>query len=110
MKKIDEATLKSLPENLQIAQRAIETKEVQDIVKQLAKYNLGICMPHMHSEDGKLTELPKNMIQVERQLVASFVPESEVSLDTMIPVVWRWFDGTVVSASSCAACGACCAD
>lgn len=30
--KIDEATLKNLPESLQIAQKAIETEEVQEIM------------------------------------------------------------------------------
>ncbi|NJS12913.1 MAG: hypothetical protein HC789_22365 [Microcoleus sp. CSU_2_2] len=102
--KIDEKTLSNLPESLQIAQKAIETGEVQEIIKQLAKYNLGVCMPHMHIENKGFVELPKDMIQVERQLVTSFVHSSEVDEKTMIPVVWRYIDGVVVSASSCRMC------
>ena len=102
--KIDERTLNNLPESLQIAQKAIETEEVQEIIKQLAKYNLGVCMPHMHTENNGFVELPKDMIQVEQQLVTSFVHSSEVDRETMIPVVWRYIDGVVVSASSCRMC------
>lgn len=102
--KIAQVTLNNLPESLQIAQKAIETEEVQEIIKQLAKYNLGVCMPHMHTNKNGFVELPKDMIQVERQLVTSFVHSSEVDDKTMIPVVWRYIDGVVVSASSCRMC------
>jgi hypothetical protein len=102
--KIDEGTLNNLPESLQVAQKAIDTEEVQEIIKQLAKYNLGVCMPHMHTHNNGFVELPKDMIQVERQLVTSFVHSSEVDDKTMIPVVWRYIDGVVVSASSCRFC------
>lgn len=102
--KIAEEMLNKLPENLQIAQRAIETEELQEIIKQLAKHNLGVCMPHMHTEGGKFAELPKDLIQVERKLVTSFVPASAIESGTMVPVVWRWVDGMVVSASSCNYC------
>jgi hypothetical protein len=101
---IDEGTLNNLPESLQLAQKAIDTEEVQEIIKQLAKYNLGVCMPHMHTNNNGFVELPKDMIQVERQLVTSFVHSSEVDDKTMIPVVWRYIDGVVVSASSCRMC------
>lgn len=101
---IDDKTLNNLPESLQIAQKAIETGEVQEIIKQLAKYNLGVCMPHMHTENKGFVDLPKDMIQVERKLVTSFVHSSEVDDQTMIPVVWRYIDGVVVSASSCRHC------
>ncbi len=94
--KIDEGTLNNLPESLQLAQKAIDTEEVQEIIKQLAKYNLGVCRPHMHTNNNGFVELPKDMIQVERQLVTSFVHSSEVDDKTMIPVVWRYIDGVVV--------------
>lgn len=100
--RIDEEMLNKLPESLQVAQKAIETEEVQAMITQLAKYNLGVCMPHMHNSG--FVELPKDMIQVERQLVTSFVHSSEVDQTTMIPVVWRYIDGLVVSASSCSMC------
>lgn len=102
--KIDDGMLSKLPENLRIAQKAIESKEVQDIIEQLGKYNLGVCMPHMHTQDNKFGELPKHTVQVERKLVTSFIPASEVDSKTMIPVMWRWVDGVVVSASSCHYC------
>lgn len=100
--RIDEEMLNKLPKSLQVAQKAIETKEVQEIIKQLAKHNLAVCMPHMHNSG--IVELPKDMIQVERQLVTSFVHSSEVDHKTMIPVVWRHIDGVVASASSCRMC------
>lgn len=102
--KISEEMLNDLPEGLQTAQKAIETEEVQEIIKQLAKYNLGVCMPHMHTEGNGFVELPKDMMQIEQKLVTSFVPASEVNPETMIPVVWRHVDGLVVSASSCKYC------
>lgn len=101
--KIDEKTFNKLPESLQIAQKAIETEEVQEIIKKLAKYNLAVAMPHMHTE-GSFVELPLDQMQVERKLVTSFVPANEVDPSSMIPVVWRWVNGVAVSASSCHYC------
>ena len=102
--RISEKMLNDLPQGLQLAQKAIETEEVQEIIKQLAKYNLGVCMPHMHTEGNGFAELPKDMMQIEQKLRTSFVPVAEVNPETMIPVVWRHVDGLTVSASSCHTC------
>ena len=99
--KIDERRLNNLPESLKIAQKAIDTEEVQEMIEQLAKYNLGVCMPHMYTDNKRLVELPKDMIQQERQLVTSFVHSSEVDDKTKITVAWRYIDGEVVSAAEC---------
>jgi hypothetical protein len=40
--------ISGLPEELAIAQRAINLPEVQEIMRKLSAYNLGIYMPHKH--------------------------------------------------------------
>ena len=40
-----------LPLALRIAQGAIQLPEVQDMLRRLSVYKLGIFMPHTHDED-----------------------------------------------------------
>lgn len=68
-----------LPEQLQVAQNAINLPEVQEMLKKLSQHNLGIYMPHMHDEKtGEFQPLPAGLTQVEDGLVVSFRPNNEV--------------------------------
>ena len=90
MFKVPDKTLTRLPNELQVAQNAIETQEVQDIIKALAKYNLGVCMPHLHNARVGFDVLPNDIISVEENLITSFVSRSEAEADThRLPTAWR---------------------
>lgn len=91
-------------ETFAIAQRAIETPVVQEIIKKLATYNLGVCLPHMHDDTGPMLTLPETLVQLEDKLVVSFVPGEQVADATaqeLRPVAWRWSrEKDVVSVTS----------
>lgn len=96
---IEEQQLNELPESMRIAQKAIKTREVQDIMKQFSRYNLGVCMPHMHVREGEFTELPADTISLEQK--SAFIPASEADPINTLPVAWRWMKDTVITAGSC---------
>ena len=86
-----------MPAELQIAQNAIDLPEVQEMLRKLSKYNLGIYMPHMHDDDtGEFRPLPTGFTQVEDALKVSFEPADQVA-DTVdrsyVPIGWFWVDG-----------------
>lgn len=75
------------------AQRAIELPEVQEMIRRLAAYGLGVCLPHMHDAAGNMLPLPEGVLQVEDDLHVSFVPAEQVkdTPDTAyVPVGWGW--------------------
>ncbi len=85
--------LPELPEQLAIAQSAINLPEVQDIMRKLSAYNLGIYMPHMHDErTGAFQVLPAGMTQVEDNLKISFQLVDQL-VGSFVPVAWVWRDG-----------------
>lgn len=85
--------ISGLPEQLAIAQRAINLPEVQDIMRKLSAYNLGIYMPHMHDEKtGVFQPLPAGMTQVEDNLRVSFQSVDQPGC-SFVPVAWFWRDG-----------------
>src|SRR3712207_3069076 len=90
---IDELQFAELPESMRIAQRAVRTPEVQEMIRKLADHNLGVCMPHMHPEGGGFAELPADRISLERK--SSFIHASEADPVNTLPVAWHWKDGQV---------------
>jgi hypothetical protein len=86
-----------LPEELKTAQEAIYLPEVQEMLKKLSGYNLGIYMPHMHDErTGEFQPLPAGITQVEDSLQVSFRAADEVeqqSAAAFVPVAWFWRNG-----------------
>jgi hypothetical protein len=57
--------ISSLPDALRNTQESIDLPEVQEMLRKLSKYNLGISMPHMHNEEtGNFQPLPKELVQV----------------------------------------------
>ena len=96
--------LPKVPEQLAIAQHAIQLPEVQEMIRKLSSYNLGVYMPHMHDKKtGAFQLLPEGMTQVEDNLRVSFqsvdLPESSYA-----PVAWIWRDGPTPGAVCKAVC------
>jgi hypothetical protein len=93
---VSNGLLASLPPALRTAQGAIALPEVQAMLKKLADYNLGICMPHMHCETtGRFQVLPDDMLQIEDGLEVFFetVDNIKARSNPMVPVAWAWRDG-----------------
>jgi hypothetical protein len=94
----------SLPQALMTAQAAIHLPEVQEMLRRLAEYKLGIFMPHMHNEhSGEFQLLPDNVIQVESGLEVSFQPLDELAnrTDRFLPVGWGWRAGASIPLAVC---------
>lgn len=98
------AGLPELPEELAIAQRAINLPEVQEMMRKLSAFNLGVYMPHMHDvKNGAFQVLPAGMTQIEDNLKISFQ-----SIDppgrSYVPVAWVWRNGPTPGAKCAAIC------
>lgn len=94
--------LDMLPEQLKIAQESIHLPEVEEMMKKLAKYNLGVFMPHQHNlKSGEFEVLEDGMVQVEDDLQISFLAKNESSQFQGIPVGWVWKESGITSASEC---------
>ena len=91
--------MRDLPEEMRVAQRAIESPEVREIIRRLAVYNLGVVMPHMHVRQGTFVPMPSGTVALENK--TDFVPESESAAQYALPVAWRWADGDVEVVGSC---------
>jgi hypothetical protein len=95
--------LPPLPEQLAIAQYAIYLPEVQEMMRKLAAYHLGVYMPHMHDEKtGAFQPLPAGVIQVEDNLQVSF-QAVEPPEGSFVPVAWVWRDDRPTPGAGCTA-------
>jgi len=92
-----------LPQELALAQSAIHLPEVQEMLKKLAQYNLGVFMPHMHGEgSGEFQVLPRGVVQLEDGLRVSFVQEESISdPDSYVPIGWVWGENGAASSAMC---------
>ena len=93
-----------LPQALTTAQEAIHLPEVQEMLRRLSEYKLGIFMPHMHDEKtGEFQPLPDEVVQVESGLEVSFQPTKEVAnqADRFLPVGWFWRAGAPTPVAAC---------
>ncbi|HVH13929.1 MAG TPA: hypothetical protein VM759_12795 [Longimicrobium sp.] len=83
---------KGLPDPLILAQRSIHLPEVQEMLKRLSAYNLGICMPHMHDEEtGAFAVLPDDVVQVEDAMEVTFRSRAAGTEEEFyLPVGWMW--------------------
>ena len=93
-----------LPPGLRTAQEAIRLPEVQEMLRRLSEYNLGIFMPHMHDEQiGDFLPLPDDVMQVESGLAVSFKPTEEIAnqADRFLPVGWFWRAGASAPLAVC---------
>lgn len=98
----------NFPHDLRRAQEAIELPAVQDMIRRLSEYNLGVFMPHIHDEEtGTFAPLPAGISQVEDGLQVSFRREDELvdeGNQTYVPVGWYWREGVAASMECVAYC------
>ena len=93
-----------LPQALRTAQEAIHLPEVQEMLRRLSEYKLGIFMPHIHDEQtGEFQPLPDEVMQVESGLEVSFRPTEEIAnqTDRFLPVGWFWRAGASTPSAVC---------
>ncbi len=86
---VSQGSAGGLPQVLKTAQEAIHLPEVQEMLRRLAEYELGIFMPHRHDEQtGEFQPLPAEVTQVESGLEVSFQPTQEIinQTDHFLPV------------------------
>ena len=95
-------TTSGMAPEIQRAFASLELQEVQDIMKRLAEFNLGVCVPHMHRADLDFATLPSDLVQVEENLQVRWVTRDTLaSLPNSVQVAWRWVDNGVSSAAEC---------
>lgn len=84
--------LGTLPPELRTAQEAIQLPEVQEMIRKLSAYNLGVFMPHEHDASGRFQPGSAQRMQVEAGLRISFRPIDEVLAQRhrYVPVAWIW--------------------
>ena len=93
-----------LPQALAAAQAAMHFPEVQEMLRRLSEYQLGILMPHMHeAQTGDFQALPDDLIQVESGLKVSFRSSQEIQAlgDRFLPVGWVWRAGAPIPVAAC---------
>ena len=101
---VSQGSASGLPQAMRTAQEAIHLPEVQDMLRRLSEYQLGIFMPHMHDEEtGEFQPLPDEVMQVESGLVVSFQPTEEIAnqTDRFLPVGWFWRAGASTPVAVC---------
>ena len=82
---------------------AVNEPKVQEMIKELSKYGLGVFMPHLHNEEG-FAPLPNDTVQLEADLKVSFVKRDDACLANATPADWIWDSekAQVVMGCSCA--------
>jgi hypothetical protein len=94
-----------MKEFIRETQRALESEEVQQAARVLAKHNLGICIPHIHDQEtGALLPLPPGIVACERDLKVSFESVTDIE-ETLTPVAWRWNTTAIEVCASCCPSG-----
>jgi hypothetical protein len=84
---------------------AVQTPEVQEMIKALHKHGLGVFMPHIHTDNG-FEPLPRDKVQLEGDLKVSFVGSYDPNLAGASPVGWVWDEQEVRVATACYCTGA----
>jgi hypothetical protein len=93
-----------LPQALRTAQEAIHLPEVQEMLRRLSEFRLGIFMPHMHdAQSGEFQALSDELLQVESGLEVSFQPADKIAnqIDRFLPVGWVWRVSASTPSSVC---------
>jgi len=101
---VSQGSARSLPRALRTAQEAIHLPEVQEMLRRLSEYKLGIFMPHMHDrQTGEFQPLPDEVTQVESGLEVSFQAAEEIAnrTDRFLPVGWVWRAGASTPSAVC---------
>ena len=105
---ISRISASGLPPTLKAAQAAMQMPEVQDMLRRLSTFKLGIFMPHQHDEvTGEFLPLHSDCIQVESGLAVSFQRPDEIANQaaSFLPVGWFWRAGASTVAAACEMAG-----
>lgn len=93
-------------EVIRFAKEAVVKEEIQELAKILARYNLGICIPHMHNKQtGELVPLSTGMVSCERNLNVSFEEATVMEDQGMVAVAWRWNGTNMEICANCCTFG-----
>lgn len=101
---VSQSRVPVLPQALRTAQEAMHLPEVQEMLRRLSAYNLGIFMPHRHDgQTGEFQPLSESMMQVESGLEVSFQPSEKIArqTDRFLPVGWCWRAGASTPVTAC---------
>ncbi len=101
---VSRTSASGLPPTLRAAQAAIQLPEVQDMLRRLSAFDLGIFMPHQHDEaTGEFLPLHGDVVQIESGLAVSFERLDEIANRTVsfLPVGWFWRAGASEVAAAC---------
>ena len=101
---VSRSSTHGLPPALKTAQAAMQLPEVQDMLRRLSAFQLGIFMPHRHDDGtGEFQPLPDEVMQVESGRTVSFERLEEIArrTESFLPVGWRWCAGTSTVAAVC---------
>ena len=93
-----------LPPALRTAQAAMQSGEVQEMLRRLSAHGLSIFMPHMHDDNtGEFQPLPDQLVQVESGLEVSFQATAGIAAQAgrFLPVAWVWRDGMTMTSAVC---------
>lgn len=104
MTSVSPAVSRGLPQGLRTAYEAMQLPEVQEMLRRLSEYRLGIFMPHRHDEQtGEFQLLPDDVVQVESGLEVSFQSMDEIARQSgrFLTVGWRWRDGASTPVTVC---------
>ena len=78
-------TTHGLPPALKAAQAAMQLPEVQDMLRRLSAFQLGIFMPHRHDDGtGEFQPLPDEVTQLESGRAVSFERLDEIALAKLV--------------------------
>jgi hypothetical protein len=87
---------------IQEALMAIEKPEVRELMRELSKYNLGVCVPHMHRPDLDFDVLPIDTVQVEEDCRVRWISRASMEpSNDYIPIAWRWTERGAIADVEC---------
>ena len=101
---VSRASAYGLPPALKTAQAAMQLPEVQEMLRRLSAYQLGIFMPHQHDDStGEFQPLPDEVMQVESGRAVSFGRLDEIArrTESFLAVGWLWRAGALTVAAAC---------
>ena len=90
---VSQGSARGFPQALRTAQEAIHLPEVQEMLRRLSEYKLGIFMPHMHDpQTVESPPRPDQVTQLESVLQVSFQLTEAIAnqTDRFRPVGWIW--------------------
>ncbi len=102
--RVPQEGVRGLPSVLQTAQAAIKNPDVQEMLRKLSEYKLGIFMPHMHEQaTGEFMALPDGVMQIESGSEVTFQSSQEIARQTsrFLPVGWIWQAGASQPVAAC---------